>query len=193
MLAELVRRLRVDDVHAVDALARRLAVESIVVRIDVDGDVQIRLIGDAREAAERMALKRIHRIVVRRRSNTEPRRDAEPADDLDDADDVEVAPDGESLTDPRLMTTTARQLEITLPRRVQADAVEQERLAPSLDIVVPALHEVIRMHALQPEPAAAFRIEAHVAERPEGREAGPVVEGRIHLEAAIVVLELIRE
>ena len=47
------------------------------------------------------------------------------------------------------------------------------------------------MNALQPEVAALLRIEINLAEGPSRREAGAIVERRIHLEVAAVVLHLV--
>ena len=80
----------------------------------------------------------------------------------------------------------------TPARKVKADAGVEIVLAFAvMHLIVSAFRPIERENTLDPEVAAFLRIEIEFAVRPAGGKAGAIVEGRVHLEVAAVMLDLI--
>ena len=81
---------------------------------------------------------------------------------------------------------------LTLPWRVKLKRmpVSRKYSSPSWMRSVPYLREEERADALDPETLAAARIEVDLAVAAAAGEAGAAVKRRVHLEVAIVVLDL---
>src|SRR5439155_4939880 len=162
VLVELVGGPEIHDVYAEHALSSWRAIESHRVDVKVLTEVPVWLKREPEEAAVRLPLERIHRVVENVWPFAEAGVDMQPAENLDAAIEIDIAPLVESLAEPRFVTLAASYLQIALPCEVEANASVQEVFVAVLHFIASALGPIKRVHSLQPEIAALLRVKAHL-------------------------------
>src|SRR5688572_24963144 len=131
VLVELIRRLRVEDVDAVDLLARRDAIETHGTDVDVLRKVLVWLEVQAQPRARLATLERII-VVIDRIAAAVSREHAEPSEWLQAAKRVNGMGQPEPLTAPRLVAVHVTDADETLPRGVEANAGVNEVFVAAL-------------------------------------------------------------